>query len=154
MSEDQIKKQTEALRIKAQKTLMKKLRFEKMFCGGAMDDPFKAYNDACAWLEARNISHGSMERNMPIGLIKFPPAQADVLVGKWTHLHDESKWELDGVMLSDDYRQDDVLIFLTKDPDTKTVRKSKQPKVVQDAETDQAQKKDQGQEDNGANIPW
>ena len=70
---------------------------------------FDSYNTACRWLEANGYSHGSMARNLPIALLKGK----NLSIPKWGYLDKQDIAALDGVLVSDDFRegQAEIIIF-------------------------------------------
>ncbi len=54
---------------------------------------FQAYYAACAWCNENGYSHGSMARDMPIGLVK-----GDWIIAKWRNLSLEERQQLGGTM--------------------------------------------------------
>jgi hypothetical protein len=102
-------------------TLGKKMTFKKVFPN--TDGTFSAHSDACSWLEERGLDVGSMQRGYPIGVAR----NADI--AKWTNLVvrngggtvvQDDRRLLDGVMLSDDWREGSVVVLLENDPEAKT----------------------------------
>lgn len=76
---------------------------------GDPNDTFKAYSLATAKLKELGVSHGSMQREAPIGL-----AYGDVDISKWRDLGEDVQ-NLDGVMLCGamGFRNGTVTVFLT-----------------------------------------
>jgi hypothetical protein len=54
---------------------------------------FEAYHAACAWCEENGYSHGSMQRDAPIGILK-----GDWIIAKWRNLSAEEREHLDGTI--------------------------------------------------------
>lgn len=73
---------------------------------------FKAVNAACNWLRENGYSYGSMCMNMPIGILK-----GDWCIAKWRNLNAKERKQLDGQLVSDDFREGPVVIQL-KEPAT------------------------------------
>jgi len=87
----------------------KELGFTKTF-NGTPNDNFSAYSEATTWLKEHRFDTGSMERGAPIGIAK----NADI--AKWRNLDSEDKKQLDGVMVSESFREMPVTIYLIDDP--------------------------------------
>ena len=68
---------------------------------------FNSYHKARDWASENGYSEGSMARNMPIGLLK-----GDYNIAKWYNLDNQDIKELDGVMISDDFREGEVEILI------------------------------------------
>lgn len=88
--------------------LGKKLPFSKTFNGKEGDD-FSAHTEATAYLREKGFDVGSMQRGAPIGIAR----NADI--SKWRNLGDDVK-NLDGVMVSDSFRDSPVTVYLTEEP--------------------------------------
>ena len=71
---------------------------------------FENYYMAKNWLHENGYSDGSMARDLPIGLLK----EENILIAKWGNLTKEEISELDGVMISDDFREGNVEIIIFK----------------------------------------
>lgn len=54
---------------------------------------FQAYYAACAWCEENGYSHGSMQRDAPIGILR-----GDWIIAKWRNLSAEERQQLDGTI--------------------------------------------------------
>lgn len=72
-------------------------------------DTFGGYNAACSFLDAIKMSYGSMQRNEPIGI-----ANGVVQISKWHNLKGDIT-ELDGVIISDDFREGTVHVYLSEE---------------------------------------
>lgn len=70
---------------------------------------FRAYRAAQAYVQDKGYSDGSMARNMPIGLMK-----GSFSVAKWYNLSELNIRELDGVIVSNDFREGKVEVILFK----------------------------------------
>lgn len=68
---------------------------------------FNSYHAAKKWLTENGYSYGSMQRDAPIGIVK-----GDCLIEKWRNIEDFELAELDGVMVSNDFREGAVEIVL------------------------------------------
>lgn len=79
---------------------------------------FAAVNAACNWLRDRGYSIGSMCMDMPIGILK-----GDWSITKWRNLTIKERKQLDGQLVSNDFRNGPVVIQL-KDPATNAEIKS------------------------------
>jgi hypothetical protein len=77
------------------------------------DDTFAAYTQACAKLKELGVSHGSMQREAPIGL-----AFGDVGISKWRDLGPDVR-ELDGILIpmNGSFRDGDAVIYLAAKPE-------------------------------------
>lgn len=60
---------------------------------------FDAYYKALAFLKTSGYSYGSMCGDEPIGIMK-----GDYRIAKWKNLSKEDKKELDGIVISPDFR--------------------------------------------------
>lgn len=69
---------------------------------------FNAYYEAVAYLSKLNYETGSMARDMPIG---FKKVDVCCFIGKWYNLSQKDKAQLDGVIISNDFREGDVQIL-------------------------------------------
>lgn len=68
---------------------------------------FNSMYRAKEWLSENGYSYGSTARDLPIGLMK-----GDFEISKWYNLDDSDIKELDGVMISNDFREGAVeLLF-------------------------------------------
>ena len=68
---------------------------------------FSAVNAARNWLRDRGYSIGSMCMDMPIGILK-----GDWSIAKWRNLTMKERKQLDGQMVSSDFRDGPVIIQL------------------------------------------
>ncbi|OTG82387.1 hypothetical protein [Acinetobacter sp. ANC 4648] len=73
---------------------------------------FVAVNAARAWLEKHGYSYGPMCMDMPIGILKGSWA-----IAKWRNLTAKERKQLDGQLISKDFREGPVILQL-KDPAT------------------------------------
>lgn len=73
---------------------------------------FAAVNAARIWLQEHGYSYGSMCMDMPIGILK-----GSWVIAKWRNLTMKERKQLDGQMVSSDFRNGPVVIQL-KDPAT------------------------------------
>jgi len=108
------------------------ITYAKFFKGGETeDDSFKAVRNAENFLDSEGYSKGSMESNNPIFFIKAGKLGVNdlgssimtvkggeeraVVITKWSRLTiDNINNDIDGVLLSDDFRDGDVqAIFFT-----------------------------------------
>lgn len=87
--------------------LGKKLPFSLTF--EATGEDFGAMAEAEAYLKRTGYSVGSMQSGAPIGL-----AKGDAFISKWRNLGDDVKM-LDGVLISDNFREDGVTIYLAEE---------------------------------------
>lgn len=83
--------------IKERKTFYVKGTFESLYA-------------AKAYLQKNGYSEGSLARNLPVGLLK-----GDYNIQKWYNLSDMDIAELDGVMLSADFREGNVELLFFND---------------------------------------
>lgn len=88
-----------------EKTINKKIVFEKTFKAG---EDFAAHSEAIEFLKRFGYSVGSMQRTEPIGV-----ALGDCDISKWRNLGPDVT-ELDGVMVSESFRNGDVTVYLSK----------------------------------------
>lgn len=70
---------------------------------------FDSYHKAKEWLHQNGYSEGSMARNMPIGLLK-----GNFSIPKWYNMNKDDMTELDGVIVSSDFREGQVEVILFK----------------------------------------
>lgn len=91
---------------------------------------FSAFYAATDWLKERGYSYGSMCMDMPIGILK-----GNWCIAKWRNLTITERKQLDGQLVSNDFREGPVVVQL-KDPATDEEIKSgdriKQPEGVID----------------------
>ncbi len=67
---------------------------------------FESLNKARCWLNENNYSDGSLCGDKPVGLLK-----GDFFIAKWKNLTTEEIKELDGVMISNDFREGEVFLL-------------------------------------------
>jgi len=72
---------------------------------------FQSFYEACRILEEKNYRVGSMCRGLPIG---FADKERYDYVAKWHNLDKSDIEKLDGVLLSDDFREGSVKIVTFK----------------------------------------
>jgi hypothetical protein len=72
------------------------------------DGTFNSVNAARAWLRLNGYVDGSMCRDMPIGFVK---GEYD-LPQKWKNMSDSDIEQLDGVVLSNDFREGSVTVLI------------------------------------------
>lgn len=70
---------------------------------------FSSYHEAREWAKENGYSEGSMARTMPIGLMK-----GDFDISKWYNLSQKDIAGLDGVIISNDFREGQVEIIIFK----------------------------------------
>ncbi len=73
---------------------------------------FSAVSAAENWLREHGFSYGSMCMDMPIGILK-----GDWCIAKWCNLTAKERNQLDGKLLSSDFRSGPVVLQL-KEPAT------------------------------------
>ena len=73
---------------------------------------FAAVNAARNWLQEQGYSYGSMCMDMPIGILK-----GNWTIAKWRNLTAKERKQLDGQLVSKDFRSGPVVVQL-KDPAT------------------------------------
>ena len=73
---------------------------------------FAAVNAARNWLQEQGYSYGSMCMDMPIGILK-----GSWVIAKWRNLTAKERKQLDGQLVSRDFRNGPVVVRL-KDPAT------------------------------------
>jgi len=96
-------------KIEVENQIKKSIVFEREF-KATEGDTFGAYHKATEWLLSRGIDSGSMQRSAPIGLAR------NAEISKWFNLgHD--KTDLEGVMVSDSFRDGSVTVYLTFNPE-------------------------------------
>lgn len=88
-----------------EKTIYKSIKFTKTF---PATGTFEAHSAACKFLKERGYDVGSMQRGAPIGIAK------DADISKWRNLGPDVR-NLDGVMVSDDFREGSVTIYLAQE---------------------------------------
>lgn len=70
---------------------------------------FQSFYAAQSWLGEHGYSYGSMCSPQPIGVLK-----GDWNIAKWKNLTAKEKRELDGIMISDNWREGSVKIKIFK----------------------------------------
>lgn len=75
---------------------------------------FEAFHQACDWLKENGYSHGSMQRDAPIGIMRG----LDWDIAKWRNLSEKERRELDGTMIPIDgnFRDGGARIRLRGEP--------------------------------------
>lgn len=68
--------------------------------------PFSAYSAACAWLDERGFSYGSMSSPFPTAIKK-----GDIEIARWKNLTDRERADVDGV-IEGEFREGPVSIKL------------------------------------------
>lgn len=86
----------------------KKLPFTKKFDNSG--DTFSAFRAAEEYLRAKGFDVGSMQREAPIGVAR------DADISKWHNLGADRQL-LDGAMVSGDWREGSVTVYLAFDPE-------------------------------------
>lgn len=76
---------------------------------------FESLYEAQGWLHKNGYSCASLCGNYPVGLLK-----GDIGIAKWKNLTQQEKIELDGVMLSGDFREGKVTIKIYTDENSTT----------------------------------
>lgn len=89
-----------------EKTIYKSIKFVKHF---PATGTFEAWMAAKAFLEEHGYQVGSMQRAEPIGVAK----DADY-ISKWRNLGEDVR-QLDGVLVSDDFREGGVTLYLAQE---------------------------------------
>jgi hypothetical protein len=89
--------------------LKKSLPFSKTFVNNG--ETFSAHSEAVAYLKKHGYDVGSMERGSPIGIAK------DAIISKWRNLYPEDKEFLDGVLVSESFRESNVTVYLNINPE-------------------------------------
>lgn len=89
-----------------EKTIYKTIRTTKTF---PATGTFEAHSAACKFLAENGYSVGSMQRGAPIGV-----AKGDADISKWRNLGEDVR-DLDGVMVSDDFREGSVTVYLSEE---------------------------------------
>ena len=96
-----------ALSERVAKSISKEIQFTMLF--KSTGQSFKSFYEAEDTAKEFGFTVGSMARNEPIGIAK---ASAVDYVAKWYNIPSEARKELDGVLLSTDFRDGDVeLVF-------------------------------------------
>ncbi len=72
-------------------------------------EDFQAVRGAEKYLKDRGYITGSMQRNAPIGIMDKSVCCG---ISKWFNMTDDEHKTLDGVMLSDSFRHDDVFVVI------------------------------------------
>jgi hypothetical protein len=91
---------------------------------------FKAVNAAQKWLHENGYSYGSMCMDMPIGILK-----GDWCIAKWRNLNAKERKQLDGQLISKDFREGPVVIQLKEpatDEEIQSGARIKQPEGIID----------------------
>lgn len=86
-----------------------KFPFKKTFKHTGED--FSACHEAEAWLRENGFSIGTMEGSQPRAIL-----HSHTFIPKWKHLDHDDKEQLDGVAISDNFREKDVMVHLKFDP--------------------------------------
>ena len=73
---------------------------------------FSAFYAATDWLKEQGYSYGSMCMGEPIGILK-----GNWCIAKWRNLNPKERKQLDGQLVSNDFREGPVVVQL-KDPAT------------------------------------
>lgn len=73
-----------------------------------VEGTFKSINAARRWLYENGYNEGSMSKNNPIGIVK---GQYN-LTQKWPNMYPSEKAELDGVIVSNDFREGEVIVYI------------------------------------------
>ena len=71
---------------------------------------FAAVDAACNWLTEHGYSVGSMCGHMPMGILK-----GDWIIAKWRNLTPKERNQLDGKLISNDFRNGPIVVQL-KEP--------------------------------------
>ncbi len=90
-----------------EKVIYKTIKTVKTF-PAVPGDTFAAHSAAVAFLKEKGYSVGSMQRGSPIGV-----AKGDCDISKWRNLGPDVK-ELDGVLVSDSFREGSVTLYLAQ----------------------------------------
>ena len=90
---------------KLEAMLRKPIITEVVFAGDGTD--FSAINESKKFLESKDFSVGSMQGDAPIGV-----ARGDCYISKWRNLGTDIS-QLDGALVSDDFRNGSVVLYLT-----------------------------------------
>lgn len=85
-----------------------KVKEEKVF---EPDGTFGGFYNAEYWAKQKGLSAGSMDSPNPIGLMKGKYS----LPQKWHNLTKSDKSQLDGVIISDNFRNGSVKVILFED---------------------------------------
>ncbi len=86
-----------------------KFPFKKVFAHEG--ESFSANKAATEWLKEKGFSLGTMESDRPRAIV-----HGHTYVPKWKHLDQDDKDSLDGVAMSDDFRDGDITVHLKFDP--------------------------------------
>lgn len=116
---------------KIEAILGKKIVFTKVFEADASEEKGNAFTNCSAaekFCKEIGLSYGSMSRQEPIAV-----KRGDVIIPKWDNLYCESKPTLDGVLVSDSFRNDTVELWLTYDPTVEVKKPKKKSKVKSDS---------------------
>ncbi len=76
---------------------------------------FQSLYTAQGWCTENGYSYGSLCGNSPVALWK-----GDCDIAKWKNLSQQDKKEMDGVMLSNDFREGKVIIKIYTNENSKT----------------------------------
>ena len=104
---------------KLSKELGKKIDSVRTIYGKGFDeknneiDSFSAVNEAERLVKVEGFTKGSMAGDMPIGLVK--KSKGIGYIAKWYNINREELKHLDGVLMSNDFRNGDVHIVVWKD---------------------------------------
>lgn len=95
-------------RVEVEQIMDKKLPYEKLF--NKTKETFGAVHAAERFCKLHGLNYGSMESGNPIAVARVP------VMGKWTRFEAYEYPQMDGVLLSEDFRDGSVALFLSYDP--------------------------------------
>lgn len=108
---------------------------------------FGAVTEAENWIQSMDYSIGSMQSDNPRAI-----AKGNLNIAKWWNINKEEYPRIDGLMLSNDYRNGNVLVILFKDKGElgKTEENEEESEEILDQNTD---KNSEEVEDRNAAFP-
>lgn len=89
-----------------------KYKFQKVFQNSGAD--FSASHQAEKWLFERGYGIGTMCATEPRAIQK-----GATYLPKWKHFNAQERASLDGIAMSKNWREGEVIVYLLSDPDSK-----------------------------------
>lgn len=89
-------------------TRKKKIRTAKIVKNFKEEGTFQSLHKAEEWIKSNGYSHGSLARSMPVAIVK---GEYD-LPQKWYNISKSCQNKVDGVMLSNDFREGEVTVII------------------------------------------
>ena len=92
--------------------LGKQINYKQTFFSITEDSSYKALYRAEEWLEDNGYVYGMLDGNLPIAVQKGPDFSYYSLPDTWSEFNDEDKSVVDGVLLSEDFENNNVILLL------------------------------------------